>query len=68
VNDKKGQLTSVATKYTGNTLSASRSIGSSIQIRPEIRFDRSWDRPGYDDGTRSSQFFVGSNLIYHFQL
>lgn len=66
VNDKKGQRTGVATKYTENTLYLSHYIGSTIQIRPEIRFDHSWDRAGYDNGTRYSQFFAGLDFIYHF--
>jgi hypothetical protein len=45
-----------ATKYIGNT----------IMIRPEIRFDHSWDRPAYNNGTARNQFFVGADLIYKF--
>ncbi len=66
VNDKKGQRTGVASKYTENTLYLSRYIGTTVQIRPEIRFDHSWDRAGYDNGKKSSQFFAGADLIYHF--
>jgi hypothetical protein len=66
VNDKKGQRTGVASKYSENTLYLSHSIGSTIQIRPEIRFDHSWDRAGYDNGNKSSQLFMGADLIYHF--
>ena len=41
-------------------------IGSTIQIRPEIRFDHAWDRNAYDQGTRQNQFTIASDLIYHF--
>jgi hypothetical protein len=66
VNDKKGQRTGVASKYTENTLYASKYIGSTLQIRPELRFDHSWDRAGYNNGKKSSQFFAGVDVVYHF--
>lgn len=66
LNDKKGQRTGIAGKYTENTLYMTKYIGSTIMIRPEIRFDHSWDRPGYNNGRASNQFFIGSDLIYKF--
>jgi hypothetical protein len=66
LNDKKGQRTGIAGKYTENTLYATRYIGSTIMIRPEIRFDRSWDRKGYNLGQARNQFFMGLDLIYKF--
>jgi hypothetical protein len=66
LNDKKGQRTGVNTKYTENTLMLAHWIGSTIQIRPEIRFDRAWDRKSYDNGRRQSQLTVASDLIFHF--
>jgi hypothetical protein len=66
LNDKKGQRTGVNTRYTENTLMLSHWIGSTIQIRPEIRFDHAWDRKSYDRGKRQSQLTVASDLIFHF--
>ncbi len=66
LNDKKGQRTGYQTKYTENTLSFSRWVGSTVQVRPEVRFDHAWDRNAYDRGTRQSQFTVASDLIFHF--
>ena len=66
LNDKKGQRTGVATKYTENTLSFNHWIGTTIQIRPEVRFDRAWDRKSYDNQTRQSQFTAATDLIVHF--
>ena len=65
-NDKKGQRTGHATKYSEGTLSFNDWIGSTVQIRPEIRFDHAWDRPAYDNGTRINQFTFGSDVIFHF--
>ena len=66
LNDKKGQRTGVNTKYTENTLMLSHWIGSTVQIRPEVRFDHSWDRAGYDNATRQNQFTFASDLVFHF--
>ena len=66
LNDKKGQRTGVNTRYTENTLMLSHWIGSTVQMRPEVRFDHAWDRKSYDRGKRQSQFIVASDLIFHF--
>jgi len=66
LNDKKGQRTGIATKYTENTFYATKYIGTTIMLRPEIRFDHSWDRLGYDNGTNRNQLFFGMDLIYKF--
>ena len=66
LNDKKGQRTGVNTKYTENTLMWSHWVGSTVQIRPEMRFDHSWDRAGYDKGTKWSQFTFASDVVFHF--
>jgi hypothetical protein len=66
LNDKKGQRTGTATKYTEATLSYNHWLGSTVQIRPEMRFDHSWVRPAYDQGKRINQFTVATDVIVHF--
>ena len=66
LNDKKGQRTGFATKYSEETLMLSHWVGTTVQIRPEIRYDRAWDRRTYDNGTRQNQFTVATDLIFHF--
>jgi hypothetical protein len=66
LNDKKGQRTGIATKYTENTLMLSHWVGTTVQIRPEIRFDHAWDRKSYDGATKQSQFTVATDVILHF--
>jgi hypothetical protein len=66
LNDKKGQRTGIAGKYTENTLYATKYIGTTIMLRPELRFDHSWDARGHANGTARSQFFFGADLIYKF--
>jgi hypothetical protein len=66
LNDKKGQRTGFNTKYTENTLMLSHWIGTTVQMRPEIRFDHAWDRKSYDLGKRQSQFTIACDLIFHY--
>jgi Putative beta-barrel porin-2, OmpL-like. bbp2 len=66
LDDKKGQRTGFVTKYTENTLYATKYIGSTIMIRPELRFDHSWDLPAYNNGKARNQLFFGLDLIYKF--
>jgi Putative beta-barrel porin-2, OmpL-like. bbp2 len=66
LNDKKGQRTGIPGKYTENTLYATKYIGNTIMLRPEVRFDHSWDALGYNNGTARNQFFFGGDLIYKF--
>jgi len=55
-----------ATEYSGNTIMWCHWIGSTVQLRPELRFERAWDRKAYDDGRRQNQLTVASDLIFHF--
>ncbi len=66
LNDKKGQRTGVNTKYTENTVMLSHWIGSTVQLRPELRFDHAWDRKSYDQGKRQNQLTLATDLIFHF--
>jgi hypothetical protein len=37
-----------------------------VLLRPELRFDHSWDARGYDNGKARNQLFFGADLIYKF--
>jgi len=66
LNDKKGQRTGYAGRYSEGTLSYNHWLGSTVQFRPEIRFDHAWDRAAYDKGTRRNQFTAASDVVFHF--
>jgi hypothetical protein len=66
LDDKKGQRTGYATKYSENTIMWCHWIGSTVQLRPELRFERAWDQKAYDNGRRQNQLTVASDLIFHF--
>ncbi len=66
LDDKKGQRTGYATRYSENAVAWCHWIGTTVQIRPELRFERAWDQKAYDDGRRHNQLTVASDLIFHF--
>jgi hypothetical protein len=66
LDDKKGQRTGYATKFSENTIMWCHWWGSTVQLRPELRFERAWDRKAYDIGRRQNQLTAASDLIFHF--
>ncbi len=66
LNDKKGQRTGYQTRYSEETLSWTHWIGTTVQLRPEMRFDHAWDRDSYGAGTHRNQFTAAADLIVHF--
>jgi Putative beta-barrel porin-2, OmpL-like. bbp2 len=66
LDDKKGQRTGYATKYSENTIMWCHWFGTTVQLRPELRFERAWDRKAYDNGQHRNQLTVASDLIFHF--
>ncbi len=66
LNDKKGQRTGYQTRYSEETLSWTHWIGTTVQLRPELRFDHAWDRKSYGAGTHTNQFTAAADLIVHF--
>lgn len=66
LNDKKGQRTGTPGKYTESTLYATKTFGTTVMLRPELRFDHSWDGLGYNGGKARNQLFFAVDLIYKF--
>jgi hypothetical protein len=66
LDDKKGQRTGYATKYSEHTIMWCHGFGTTVQLRPELRFERAWDRKAYANGQHQNQLTVASDLIVHF--
>jgi hypothetical protein len=66
LDDMKGQRTGFKTRYAEETLMWGHWVGSTVVLRPEIRFDRAFDRRAYDDGTRQSQLQLAMDVIFKF--
>jgi hypothetical protein len=66
LNDIKGQRTGFQTQYYETLLSWTHWIGNTILLRPEIRFERAFDRPAYDNGTAQNQFIFATDVIFKY--
>ncbi|MGB9436260.1 MAG: outer membrane beta-barrel protein, partial [Candidatus Acidiferrum sp.] len=65
-NDIMGQRTGYKTQYSEHLIEWGRWIGSTILIRPELRFEHAYGAPGYNAGTKKSQLVFASDVIFHF--
>jgi hypothetical protein len=66
VDDLVGQRTGYKTRYSEHLLGWGHWIGTTILLRPEMRFERAYDVPAYDNGTKKNQFTVAGDIIYFF--
>jgi hypothetical protein len=66
LDDMKGQRTGFKTRYAEETLMWGHWVGSTVLLRPEVRFDRAFDRRAYDNGSRQSQFQMAMDVIFKF--
>ena len=64
--DSRGQRTGYKTLYTEHMIGWTHWIGDVITIRPELRFDHSYDVKAYDGGRKSSQYVLATDMIVHF--
>jgi Putative beta-barrel porin-2, OmpL-like. bbp2/Carboxypeptidase regulatory-like domain len=66
LDDEKGQRTGFKTRYAEATLMWGHWVGTTVLLRPELRFDHSFDGLAYDNGTRRSQFQLAMDAIFKF--
>jgi hypothetical protein len=65
-DDMRGQRTGFRTPYTESFLGWGHWIGTTMLFRPEIRYERSYNVPAYDNGTKKNQLILAGNLIFFF--
>ncbi|MDB5365876.1 MAG: hypothetical protein JWM77_1803 [Rhodospirillales bacterium] len=66
VYDKRGQRTLYKTLYSSHTLGWNHWIGDVITLRPELRYERSYQQRAYDFGRRKEQLMLAGDIIVHF--
>ena len=66
LNDKQGWRTGTATQYSDVTLGYSHLFAKYFWIRPEIRWDHSYDADGFDAGTKNNLYSISGDLITRF--
>jgi len=65
-NDRVGARTGFATPYSEHALGLTWWPDKLITIRPEIRYDHSYDVPAYNNGRDKDQFAFITDVIFHF--
>ena len=66
MDDMRGQRTGFKTKYTEHLVGWGHWMGTTVLFRPELRFERSYDVPAYDNGTKKNQLMLAGDVIYFF--
>jgi hypothetical protein len=66
MNDKVGSRTGFATQYSEHSIGLTWWPDKLITIRPELRFDHSYDTKAYNLGRDDSQLAFITDVIYHF--
>jgi hypothetical protein len=72
LDDAKGQRTGFKTRYVEFDLGYTHWVGDTMELRPELRWERSLNTDAYDNPTaipgagKQSQFMLAADLIFHF--
>ena len=66
VDDHAGQRTGFKTRYSEHLVGWGHWFGTTVLLRPELRFERAYDAPAYDNGTKKNQFTAAADFIYFF--
>ncbi len=66
LDDFVGQRTGYKSRYSEHLLGIGHWVGTTILIRPELRYERSYDTPAYNNGTKKNQFTASSDIIWFF--
>jgi hypothetical protein len=65
-DDFKGQRTGFKTKYTENGVGITFWPNRLTTVRPEVRYEHSYDLFAYDNGTKPQQFIGAVDVVFHF--
>ena len=66
LNDIKGQRTGLSSRYAEHELMFGHWIGSTVLVRPALRFERAYDGRIYDRGTKQNQLSFTMDAILKF--
>lgn len=65
-DDIKGQRTGFKTRYSEHLIGWGHWVGSTVVIRPELRFERAYDTTAYNNGTKKNQLTFACDMILFF--
>jgi hypothetical protein len=63
-DDFVGRRTGTKSKFTEHLIGWGDWVGTTVLFRPELRFERSYDAPAYDNGTKKNQLTFASDVIF----
>ena len=66
MDDIAGQRTGVKNRYSEHLIGWGHWIGTTVLLRPELRFEHAYDRPIYNNGTKQSQLTFAGDVIFFF--
>jgi hypothetical protein len=72
LDDARGQRTGFRTRYLEFDLGYTHWVGDALELRPELRFERSLNTDAYDNptgtpgGGKQNQLLLAADLIFHF--
>ena len=66
LDDQKGQRTGYKTWYTEHTFMWGHWLTDVVTLRPELRFERAYNMPAYDLGTKKNQFTFAVDAIIRY--
>jgi hypothetical protein len=66
LDDIVGQRTGFKTRYSEHLIGWGHWIGTTILLRPELRFDHAYDTRVFDNGTKLSQLMLAGDVIFFF--
>ena len=66
MDDLRGQRTGFRTRYSEHMLGWGHWVGSTVLFRPELRFERAYDSPAYNNGTKKNQLTFATDVILFF--
>lgn len=65
-DDFRGQRTGFRTLYSEHAAGWAHWVGTTVLVRPELRFERAYDTLVYDNGTRRNQLMFACDVILFF--
>jgi hypothetical protein len=65
-DDVTGQRTGTATIYSEHSIGITWWPNKMMTVRPELRYDRSYDKLAFDNQGRKNQFTAQMDVIFHF--
>jgi Putative beta-barrel porin-2, OmpL-like. bbp2 len=66
MNDRVGSRTGFATQYSEHSIGITWWPNKIVTVRPQLRFDHSYDVLAFNNGTRQNQFVFSTDFIIHF--